>query len=419
MKKIAILSDNFPPLKSGGIANAHYNLFLLLRNNDYNSCVFTYLEKEDDFKLIAKEKFIFRNGLSKFDKKKLKVSNIFKNKLKKWLHKDSSRELMFQYNLTCIAGITIKKKINKQLEKFKPDIVIVPDFGAPGYYLKKVKGAKYIYISHNNPMRLLNNPLIGVFSKKDAERALAKEQVSLSKMDRVICPSTYMRDFFLSTFSYPSEKVIVLPNVVDSKFIEEITPLDIHSQLNIDKNIQVVYIPGAGSSIKGSKYVVEIIRRINKALNNKVAFYLSGDLSEEQKYELNQSGKRFKIFSPGIVNYSENIGYVKSCNVCISPSLMESFGMALIEAMFCKLPCISFDVGGNRDVIINSETGYLIPYLDMELLVEKSVLLLNNQVLYNNQVNSIESYIQTKFSPELLLNKYITLFRELLNESRG
>ena len=405
--RIAIISDNFPPTPSGGIASASYNLYKMLKDRKFNVRVFTYSEDEILSRDLQSNNDIIRNGASKYEIILERFQSILKRKFGKWfLHHKLFVGLAYQTQIILNSKYGAKK-INKELTKFHPNIVFIPDFGVPGYSINKLKNTKYYHVSHHNPIRFLNNPLLIIHSEEDARIAINYEQKSLSKIDKVICPSNYQKKVFEETFTFKNE-ILVIPNIVDDDYVKNVFKKDIHIYMNLDINYPIVYIPSAASKIKGEQYVIEIIRRISAELNNQVGFYLSGGLSDNQRFEL-KILEKYHVFAPGMVNNETNISYIKDCRICVSPTLLESFGMALLEALFCQLPCVTFNVGGNQDIIVNGENGYLVPFLDMEDLIEKSVMILKNNQFRNELMRNIQR-LNKKFSSKVVFEKYILLF---------
>ena len=71
--------------------------------------------------------------------------------------------------------------------------------------------------------------------------------------------------------------------------------------------------------------------------------------------------------------------YQKS-SIYILSSLFEGFGMVLIEAMACGVPCVSFDCPcGPADIITDNEDGYLVKAKDVDRLANRLKYLIDNE----------------------------------------
>lgn len=62
--------------------------------------------------------------------------------------------------------------------------------------------------------------------------------------------------------------------------------------------------------------------------------------------------------------------YYKDANLYVHPSFDEGMSNAILEAMACGLPVLATGVAGNMEVIVDGETGMLIPQGDHEMLSE-------------------------------------------------
>ena len=409
MKRIAILSDKFPPLPCGGIASAHFNLYKMFRSKGYDVHVYTYLDEHKNLTNLKDDPNVHRFGATEFELKYFNLENKIKRKISNLLiNRLPQKGLVYQLDLVKISNIGAKK-INKHLKKFKPDIVFIPDFGVPGYSINKLSNIKYVHISHNNPVRFINNPLIGIHSENDTLTALKYEQQSLKLIDKVICPSNYMKEVFSKTFSFDKD-IVVIPNLIHQEYINNIKKEDLHEILGINPSWPIIYIPSAGSKYKGEKFVIEIIRRISNNLNNEVGFYLSGNLSENQIFELSFLPD-YHIYSPGYVSLESNIANIKDCKICISPTLFECFGMAILEALFCGLPCVAFNVGGNKE-IIDCNNGFLVQFLDIETLISRSLELLNSSDLFYSLAKNTKN-TQKEYSSDIIYERYYEIINGL------
>jgi glycosyltransferase involved in cell wall biosynthesis len=368
--KIAIVASSAPPIVSGGISSAHYNLLIALKRKGFDARLFTYA---DHTSAPLSEKDVIRHGTPLCI---LKLLNYFVRIYKYVL---SWREgCLYSYQFPYIVESALGAwKINRSLQTFKPDVLIVPDNGAPDCFIKKIEGCQTIFISHHNALRFIDEVLFGKFSRIDANLASSIERKTLIKVDKVICPSHYMLDMFKRTHHFTGP-LAVIPNLVDSNLIESIPIRDIRSSLSLPNEAPLVYIPSGGSQLKGSRFIFEIVRRIALSWGQEIGFYLSGSIADElMKRELDFVPKNAKVYRPGYVGYYENISIIKGCSFCVSPTLIESFGMAILEANFCGLPVVAFAVGGNVDIISEGVNGLLAPFMDTERLLSLSIQLLN------------------------------------------
>ncbi|OGU60047.1 MAG: hypothetical protein A2X64_07580 [Ignavibacteria bacterium GWF2_33_9] len=409
MKKVAVISNTFPPFSGGGVATAQYNIFLKLKEAGFKVRGFTFY---DHGKIKLKENDIIRCGSPKIIHRTL--NTLTKNYFSKKQKKDcaGSAEYAWQFNFSINSAIGCWK-INNELKKFKPDIVIIPDLGTPNYYLKHPKNSTVIMISHHNSMRFIENPLIDKHSKIDAKLVNIMENQGMKIVDKVICPSTYMKNVFNQTHSF-NGAVDVVPNIINEKLIESFPSINIRKELELNENSPLIYLPAANTPVKGPRYMFEIIRRLAGFYKEPLGFYLSAGLTEELEYELKYKPENAKIYAPGYLDYEKNIGIIKSCDFGITPTLLESFGMAILEANFCGVPFVSFNCGGNSDIINNGEDGFIVNYLDIESLIEQSILLLlNNELRRNMGKKALENAFKN-YNSEKILTKFIELIKETL-----
>lgn len=402
--KIAIVSSSTPPNLTGGISSAHWNLYLALKNAGYDVKVFTY---NDNGRNGEVQGDVIRHGAPYLWLRFIKILNRFFFAFLHFFVNSKETSYQLAYVLVSMIGA---RRINRSLTAFCPNILIIPDNGSPGFFISAPKGCKTIFISHHNYLRFQKNPLIGHFSSIDAKLAMYFEHRTVARVDTVICPSNYMKEIFSQTHNY-SGNVEVIPNIVDQELIASIPHVDMHHLLDISNEAPIIYIPSAGTSFKGSRYVFEIIRRLSTA-SKQIGFYITGNVTDDiLRSELEYLPNNVRLYSPGQVSYEQNISMIKGCTLCVSPTVLESFGMAILEANFCGVPVVAFNVGGNADIIKDDVNGYLVPFLDLEKLIDYSRMLLNKDV--NEQMKSSTlQFVNTAFATENILDRYINLIEQ-------
>jgi len=108
-------------------------------------------------------------------------------------------------------------------------------------------------------------------------------------------------------------------------------------------------------------------------------------------------------------------GVLSSFDVFILSSTTEGISISLLEAMAAGLPCIVTDVGGNSEVVIDGETGYIVPPSSPDEMAEKIVALSNNVILRKKLGTSGQKRVLTNFSIESTAKKYCSLYDAIIS----
>jgi glycosyltransferase involved in cell wall biosynthesis len=179
-----------------------------------------------------------------------------------------------------------------------------------------------------------------------------------------------------------------------------------------------VFIPSGGTAVKGAAWVPEIIRRIHEQ-NAGVFFVISGLVWGVQKTELDYLRSRgIQIYTPGHLSHSDNLNLTLGCDLAVSPVLLENFSCALLECQALGLPVVTFDIGGNREVVQDGQTGVIVEFPDIDKLVFESLSLLNNPTRLQHMSQAAAVRVRAEFSAEIVLEKYRQLFTQLLGSKR-
>ncbi|MFC4022962.1 N-acetyl-alpha-D-glucosaminyl L-malate synthase BshA [Oceanobacillus longus] len=94
----------------------------------------------------------------------------------------------------------------------------------------------------------------------------------------------------------------------------------------------------------------------------------------------------------------------------------ESFGLVLLEAMACGVPCIGTNVGGIPEVIKHNETGYIVELGDIETTAQYAIDLLNNEHLLNQFAENATEHSKENFKSSKIVNTYIELYDTIMKK---
>jgi L-malate glycosyltransferase len=101
-------------------------------------------------------------------------------------------------------------------------------------------------------------------------------------------------------------------------------------------------------------------------------------------------------------------------DLMVMPSELESFGLAALEAMACKVPSIATRVGGVPELIDDGETGLLYPVGAVDDMAKGALALLTNPDRLQTMRDAGRKAAQKRFCSTLVIPKYVEFYESLL-----
>jgi len=102
-------------------------------------------------------------------------------------------------------------------------------------------------------------------------------------------------------------------------------------------------------------------------------------------------------------------------DLCLLTSERESFGLVLLEAMSCGVPCAATDVGGIREVL--GDTGVTRPLGDPDALGEAAVELLTDPDVHQAQADAARERVVTTFDRRDVIHQYLDVYRTVVERT--
>ncbi|HLS71722.1 MAG TPA: glycosyltransferase family 4 protein [Chitinophagaceae bacterium] len=282
-----------------------------------------------------------------------------------------------------------KKGIQKVVDTFNADIISVCDDGLKGFFLPKwIKtNAKWIYERHASIHLNTGND----WKSKLKRKGMFSQIHNFDKF--VVLTASNIAE-------WKKENVIAIPNL-----------LSFQSNKTNDLESKNIIVVGSHSWNKGYDLLIKAWKEIEKSYTN-WSLTIYGKIDKEETFI--HMAKKEKLqnmhFHPPVSNIQEK--YLESAFLVL-PSRSEGFGMVLIEAMECGLPCVSFDCpSGPRDIIKEGEDGFLVAPEDTEALAEKMIYLIENPEKRKEMGIKAKKNVQ-RFQAESIVADWHALFQDL------
>jgi glycosyltransferase involved in cell wall biosynthesis len=169
---------------------------------------------------------------------------------------------------------------------------------------------------------------------------------------------------------------------------------------------------------KGLRYLIEAMKTIIEEVPD-AHLYIVGKGEEERKLKKlteKLSLKSFVTFLTRPIPNQEMPELYAECDIYAQPSIVEPFGIAVLEAMACGKPVVGTWVGGMKDTIQDGETGYLVQEEYPGQLAKKIILVASDKGLMENMGRSAEERAIRLFDRRIIGSKYMDILNILCGE---
>ena len=204
------------------------------------------------------------------------------------------------------------------------------------------------------------------------------------RVDAIVAISRLIQRNVIQTHPVPPEKVIFIPNGVDLDIfnMKKAERESIRASLGIPSNARVVGIVGRLHWWKGYREFIEMAERLIRMRSDVWFLAVGGATLGEEKEAKDVEDYARSLHLDGKViftGFQKNVQrYFSIMDLFVYPAYAEAFGLVLIEAMAMGLPVISSNCDGVPEIVIDGETGKLIPPRNSEALTSAVMNMLIN-----------------------------------------
>ena len=152
------------------------------------------------------------------------------------------------------------------------------------------------------------------------------------------------------------------------------------------------------------------------SLDSSLNFVWVGDIDQDIMETVAKIYSVKSIINLHLVGYIGSLStlsnFYAAASVLSLTSREEPFGSIVLEAMYAGTPVIGFEgAGGFQDVVKNGETGYLVEYENIQLMLQQIKLLISSDTIFNKISNRAKSAVSAYDFPRYV-NSLVELFQE-------
>ena len=193
------------------------------------------------------------------------------------------------------------------------------------------------------------------------------------RTDKFISVCDAMTDQYVAARVAPREKFVTVYSGFDVEpFLSPPRPREVvRAELGLKPEHIVIGKVARLFPLKGHEYLIPAAKSVIRE-NPNVRFLLVGDgiLRPQVEAELRELGLRDQFVFTGLVPPGQVAELIHAMDIVVHTSVWEGLARVLPQGLIAGKPVVSYDIDGAKEVVINGETGFLVPARSVNELSE-------------------------------------------------
>jgi len=227
------------------------------------------------------------------------------------------------------------------------------------------------------------------------------ERKSIDVADSVICVSRYTQKKIEDVFGFSDSHVIY--NGIDTSVFKPLDP--INTNWNIPSGKTILFYAGNLSPRKGA----DLLSPIMKQLGDQYVLLLATG----QRDLADLHGKN--IINLGRLSVHDLVKAYNRCDIFLSPSRLEGFGLSIAEAMSCGKPVVATNGSSLPELVVDEKGGLLCRMDDVVDFAEKIRYISEDENLRLEMGAFNHIRVEDLFTLEKMVNGYLNLYQSLVH----
>ncbi len=232
-----------------------------------------------------------------------------------------------------------------------------------GFLAKKLYKVPFVLTTHSlEPLRAWKAEQLG----SGYAMSSWMERTAILDADAIVAVSSGTKEDILRSYPVTPEKVHVIYNGIDLDEYQRKSSVAALEKYGVNVEAPYILFVGRITRQKGVTHLVDAIRYLPP--NTQVVLCAGAPDTPEIATEMRQKVEEALAYNSQVlwiekmVSKPEVIELYSHARVFCCPSVYEPFGIINLEAMACGAPVVASATGGIKEVVVDGETGYLVPF---------------------------------------------------------
>lgn len=210
----------------------------------------------------------------------------------------------------------------------------------------------------------------------------------------------------------PNKKIVPVYNFIDERVYHKKDSMNLRESYGIQQDEKVIIHISNFRQVKRVPDVILAFEKIQEQIPSKLLLVGDGPEVTVINKLVREKNLTDRVLFLGKQDNLEELYSISDLKLLLSEK--ESFGLVLLEAMACGVPCIGTRVGGIPEVIVDGDTGFLCNLGNIEEIADKSIMLLSDPLLHETMVKNSLTRVREVFDSSKIVSQYEHIYYETL-----
>jgi len=237
--------------------------------------------------------------------------------------------------------------------------------------------------------------------------------------DKIVCVADAMRDQSLAAgVGRPEQYVTIYSGMETAPFLNPPVPRElVRKELGLLDDQIVVGTIARLFHLKGHNDLIDIAPQLcGKFPNLRFLWIGDGQLRENFQSRIRQLGLSDRFILTGLVPPTKIPELANAMDILVHPSRREGLARALPQGALCGLPCVTYDIDGAKEGVLNNETGYVLPPFDKQKLSEAIAKLAADPALRHSMGAAGRKFVLNRFDASIMVDALQRVYEQVINK---
>jgi glycosyltransferase involved in cell wall biosynthesis len=242
-------------------------------------------------------------------------------------------------------------------------------------------------------------------------RGTALSRWKYRQVDCFICASDAIRQMLVAD-GVPASRAVTVHEGIDIERVEAAPPARLHEELWLPHHAPIVGNVAALVPHKGQRHLVEAAALVVRQMpDTRFVIAGEGELHDSIERQIKEHRLEKHVLLAGF--RPDVLSLHKAFDVFVMSSIAEGLGTSLLDAMACAKPVVATTAGGIPEVVVDGETGFLVPPRDHQAMAAAIVRLLQDDGLRRRMGGAGLLRARGRFSAERMVKETLRVYERV------